>query len=125
METLSDEEKEVVAKAIECGYLRKCGNILEPNILVLEEENRSAFYNLLADMNEETKSIAEKIAEEVAVFIKKHVPKHLLGEYQTYSTLIAGSSILPDVIEECVKEGLLKVPGNRICGEGTVMVVKK
>ncbi|MDD4495379.1 MAG: RNA polymerase sigma factor, partial [Eubacteriales bacterium] len=51
IDSLSDEEKEIATKAIECGYLRKSGNMIEPKILIFEEENQSAFYNLLSGLD--------------------------------------------------------------------------
>jgi hypothetical protein len=33
--------------------------------------------------------------------------------------------LLHDTVEECIKDGLLIVPENRICAEGTVITVRK
>ncbi|HIS33132.1 MAG TPA: RNA polymerase sigma factor [Candidatus Limivivens intestinipullorum] len=124
-DSLSEEEKEIAAKAIECGYLRRNGRILEPKILVFREEDMPAFTNLLSDFDEESRRIAEKIAGELAAYMKRHIPKHLLGEYPNYNLLIAGVRILRDTIEECIRRGMLTIPESRIGADGTFMTVKK
>lgn len=43
---LTETEKEIAAKALECGYLRKSGNIIEPKIIVIDRKNATDFYNL-------------------------------------------------------------------------------
>ena len=123
MESLSEGEKESAAKAIECGYLRKNGNILEPKVLVIGEHDSKNFYNLLSGCEEELDALAEKIAADVAAFIKQHLPQHLMEEYQFYNSLIASSHTVHDVIEECIREGILSTPQSRLCAEGVVVEV--
>lgn len=122
---LTESEKEASAKAVECGYLRKNGDILEPKIIVIDNSNEKDFYSLSNRLHDNMGEIKEKIAEELAAFIKKHIPKHLMCDYQLYIQLIAGTRILDRVIEECIKTGLLKEPENRIGAEGVLMVVEK
>ncbi len=122
---LTDTEKEVAAKAIACGYLRKNGKILEPKILVIDQKDEKAFYQLSYDLTKGVEPIVEQIAAELSDFMKQHIPEHLLNEYQIYTTLIAGAHILSQTIEECIREGLLRVPENRLCAEGVYMGVKK
>ena len=125
VDSLSEAEKEIAAKAIECGYLCKNGNTLEPRILVFKEEDQSAFYNLLSDFDGDSKRIAEKIARDIAAYMKKQIPKHLIDEYQYYNSLIASARLLHSAVEECIKEGLLIPPKNRTGPEGTFITVKK
>ena len=122
-DSLTEPEKEIAAKAIECGYLKKDGDILEPKILVLKADDEAKFYNLLSDFEEDSKRIAEKIAGDMADYIKKHIPKHLLCEYQYYNSLIASVRLMHDTVEECIKEGLLVAPESKVCAEGTYLVV--
>ena len=70
-------------------------------------------------------TLIEQIAEELAMFMKKRIPEHLMNEYQLYVRLIAGFRLLPGVIEECIKEGLLIAPENRLGAEGVLMVVER
>lgn len=125
VDELTENEKEIAAKAIECGYLCKRGNVLEPKIIVIDRKNDQEFYNLSFDLNTNMKEIIEDIADELSVFMKKRIPEHLISEYQIYTQLIAGVRILSQTIEECIKEGLLNEPEKRIGAEGVLMIVEK
>lgn len=120
---LTDDEKEVAAKAIECGYLRKDGDILTPKIVVFSEENEKDFFKLLDDLNDTLNDLARPIADELSVLIKRYVPKHLMNEYTLYS-MASSIQLLHDTIEACISEDLLTVPQSRLCAEGVMMIVK-
>lgn len=123
IESLSENEKEIAAKAIECGYLRKDGNILTPKIIVVGDEE--AFIDLCHALSAGVLGVADKLAGELAGLIRKHLPEHLLSDYQMYVQCIAGSRIIFDMTEECIKEGLLLAPEQRIGAEGMIMIVKQ
>lgn len=123
IDSLSDDEKESAAKAIECGYLHKEGNTLTPKIVVFAEENENDFYNLLSGFNSAVNQLAETIAAELSGLIKQYVPKHLMGEYTMFS-MASSIRILHETIEACIAADLLTVPGSRLCGEGVTMIVK-
>ena len=89
IDDLSESEKEIAAKALECGYLRKNGNIIEPKIIVIDRKNDMDFYNLSFDFNNDMGTVIEQIAAELSVFMKTHIPEHLMNEYQIYTGLIA------------------------------------
>lgn len=125
IDKLSESEKEIAAKAIECGYLRKNGNIIEPKIIVIDRKNDMDFYNLSFDFNDGMGTVIEQIASELSEFMKTHIPEHLMNEYQIYTKLIAGVRILANVIEECINDGLLAKPENRIGAEGVLMIVDR
>lgn len=126
IDKLTEDEKEIAAKAIECGYLRKNGEILEPKIIVFDGDiNTQEFYKLSHDLNEGMQEIIEAIAEELSCFMKKHIPKHLIHEYQHYTTLIAGVRIISRMIEQCIQEGLLNEPEQPLGAEGVFMVVER
>lgn len=123
---LTEDEKEIAAKAIECGYLRKNGKILEPKIIVFDgDKNDQSFNKLSCELNEGMEEIIESVAKELSYFMKKHIPKHLISEYQYYTMLIAGVRIVSRMIEECIKEGLLNEPEQPLGAEGVFMVVEK
>lgn len=124
IESLSDYEKETAAKAIECGYVRKNGEIIEPNVLVFEQKDANAFYGLL-NIGNELDDVAEEIAAELAVFIKKQLPEHLITDFLAYSGLIAAINLGTDIIEECIKADILTCPETRLCGEGVIVTVEK
>lgn len=122
---LSKSEKEIAAKALECGYLRKNGNIIEPKIIVIDRKNDMDFYNLSFDFNNDMGTVIEQIAAELSVFMKTHIPEHLMNEYQIYTGLIAGVRILAKTIEECINAGLLVEPENKVGAEGVLMIVER
>ena len=123
-DSLTESEKETAAKAIECGYIRKNGDQLEPNVLVFELRHDRAFNSLL-QICDKLDNVAEDIACELAEFIKSHLPKHLENEFLTYSSLIASACLGSDIIEECIKANILSEPESLLCGEGVIVVVEK
>lgn len=125
IDVLSDTEKEVAAKAIECGHIKKCGKILLPKIVVYEKKFDKAFHNMAIALNENAEALVERIAKELAEFMRKHIPEHLINEYEYYTGCIAGVRFLHETIEACIKEGLLCEPENKIGAEGVLMVIEK
>ncbi len=125
IDELSETEKEIATKALECGYLRKNGNMIEPKIIVIDRKNDMDFYNLSFDLNNDMETVIEQIAAELSVFMRTHIPEHLMDEYQIYTGLIAGVRILAKAIEECINEGLLVEPENRVGAEGVLMIVER
>ena len=125
IDELSDTEKEVAAKAIECGHIRKFGKILLPKIVAYEKKFDKAFHNMANALNDDTEALVEKIAKELSEFMRKHIPEHLINEYEYYTGCIAGVRFLHETIEACIKEGLLSEPENKIGPEGVLMVVEK
>lgn len=125
IDELSLAEKEIVASAIANGYLRKDGDRIEPGIIVIERKDMKDFYDFSYELNEGMDAMIEQIAAELAAFMRSHIPNYLLNEYQIYAELIARVRILSKTIDACIDEGLLIKPGNRICAEGTWMIVEK
>ena len=125
IDVLSDTEKEVAAKAIECGHIKKCGKILLPKIVAYEKKFDKAFHNMAIALNENAEALVERIAKELAEFMRKHIPEHLINEYEYYTGCIAGVRFLHETIEACIKEGLLCEPENKIGAEGVLMVIEK
>lgn len=122
IDDLSQTEKEIAAKALECGYLRKNGNIIEPKIIVIERKNEMDFYHFSSEFNRGMDAVVEQIAAELSAFMHSHIPAHLMNEYQTYALLIALES---RAIDQCISDGLLTKPESRLGAEGVVMVVEK
>ncbi len=125
IDELTESEKEVAAKALKCGYLRKNGNVIEPKIIVIDRKNDTDFYNFSFDFNNDMGTVIEQIAAETSVFMKKHIPEHLMNEYQIYTGLIARARLVTKVIEECINEGLLVEPENKVGAEGVLMIVER
>lgn len=122
--SLREDEKEITAKAIECGYIRKNGDTIEPNVLIYDNAHQNEFNNLLTFGNG-LDEIIEDIAGELAEYIKAHLPKHLENEYLCYSSLIAAARLGSDIIEECIKANVLTEPKSGLCGEGVIIRLTK
>lgn len=125
IDELSETEKEIVAKALACGYLRKKGNKIEPKIIVIDRKNAEDFYHFSVLLNKDMETVIEKIAAELSDFLQTHIPGHLMNEYPTYTRLIAGVRILSKTIEECINEGVLLEPEGKIGAEGVLMIVEQ
>lgn len=125
VDELSEAEKEIAAKAIECGYLRKNGNSIEPKMIVIDRKQENDFYMLSYEFNDGMGAVTEQIAAELSEFMHRHIPSHLMNEYQIYTELIAGARILSKAIDVCISEGLLSEPKSRIGAEGMLMIVEK
>ncbi len=125
VDMFSDDEKETVAKAIECGYLRKKGNVIEPNIVVIDRKDEQAFYGIVYELCQGCDELAEKIAEELAKFMRSHIPRHLMDEYPFYAKCVASLGVSTKLADECIAAGLLNKPEKRLGGEGVLMIVEK
>ena len=125
VDDLSETDREIAAKALECGYLRKKGNILLPKVIVIDKKDERSFYAFTSVFTDKMGDIIERIAAELSVFMKTHIPAHLMNEYPIYAELIAGVRILSKAIDECINEGVLSEPENRLGAEGMLMVVDR
>lgn len=123
--TLNETQREIAAKAIECGFLRKNGEILEPRIVAIEQKDWENFRNLLCEYYDSIEDIAKEIAEEMYAYMLSHIQKHLLNEYKSYNLLVSGINLLSDLIEKCIAEDLLTEPQQRIGPEGVLLVVER
>lgn len=108
--SLTNDEKEHVAKAVEDGYLYRDGDVLYTKILVCpmnEEKRMFEVSNRLSEGHFEDE--AQETAERIAALIKKVVPKHLLGEWRFVNSL-AGMPASNRVEDELIKQGILIPP---------------
>ena len=125
VDQLDEKQKEIAAKAIECGFLRKSGKLLEPHIITIYQKDWDGFRKLLNGYYESVEDICQDIAEELCSYMVSHIQKHLLNEYKSYNLLVAGINVLHDLIEKCIEENLLTVPQKRTGPEGVLLVVEK
>jgi len=122
---LSEKEKEHAAKAIECGYLYRDGDMLYTKILVNALSDRNRLFDISnALQNGYFDDDAEIVAAKVAELIKKYVPDYLLGEWRLANNL-ASMPILDAVVECLIKKGILTPPEDGIGAEGCWMSVEK
>ena len=123
--SLSEKEKEHAAKAIECGYLYRDGDILYTKILVSALSDINRLFDISnALQNGYFDADAEIVAEKVAELIKKIVPDYLLGEWRLANNL-ASMPILDAVVECLIEKGVLTPPEDGIGAEGCWMSVEK
>ncbi len=122
---LSEQEKEHAAKAIECGYLYRDGDMLYTKILVCSLSDRDNLFKISNNLqNGYFNADAEIVAAKVAELIKKSVPEYLHGEWKLANTL-ANMPILDAVVEVLIEKGILTPPENGIGAEGCWMSVSK
>lgn len=123
--TLSESEKEHAAKAIECGYLYREGDMLYTKILVNEWQDRNRLFDISSGLRTGFfEKDARMTAEKLATLIKKAVPDYLLGEWRLANRL-ANMPVLDSVVEALIEKGLLTPPEDGIGAEGCWMSVKK
>ena len=128
--SLSEMEREHAAKAIECGYLYRDGDMLYTKVLVnaltdnfkMLEKDLFKISNGLSDGYFDAD--AEIVAERIAELIKKSLPDHLLGEWR-FANALANSPVLDAVVECLIEKGVLTPPENGIGAEGFWMSVEK
>ena len=122
---LSDKEKEHAAKAIECGYLYRDGDMLYTKILVCTLSDQDRLFDISYGLHKGYfDAEAEIVAQKVAELIKKSVPDYLLGEWRLANNL-ANMPILDAVVECLIEKGVLTPPENGIGAEGCWMSVEK
>ncbi|MCM1231140.1 MAG: sigma-70 family RNA polymerase sigma factor [Muribaculum sp.] len=121
--SLTSDEKEHAAKAVERGYLYREGEWLYTKILVcpMREEGRllEVSRRLSSGHFEEE---AQAVAERIAALIKKSVPRHLFGEWQ-FANALAGMQSVNLVENALIEQGILIPPKDRIGAEGCWMSV--
>lgn len=123
--TLSEEEKEHAAKAIECGYLFRDGDMLYTKILVSLISDSDRLFELSAILREGFfEKEAKIVAEKIATLIKKEVPEYLLGEWR-FANSIANMPVLDTIVEALIERGILTPPDNGIGAEGCWMSIAK
>ena len=122
---LTEKQKEIAAKAIECGFLRKSGDVLVPQIVTIEFKEWEKYRNLLRGYYDSVEDICNEIAVELHDYMVSHIQKHLLNEYKSYNLLVAGINVLNDLIEKCIAENILTEPEKRVGPEGVLLVVEK
>ena len=124
VEALTERDKEHAAKAIECGYLYREGNMLYTRILVSDLKDRHLFdlsYRLNAGSFAKE---AEATADKLAALFKKAIPDYLMGEW-VYANSLANAPVLDAVVECLIEKGLLVPPENGVGAEGCYMFVQK
>ena len=123
--SLSEQEKEHAAKAIEQGYLYREGNAVYTKILVNKMDEESKLFDISNGLrNGYFETEAEVVAEKLAELIKNALPEYLWGEW-AYANTLASLPVLETVVECLIEKGVLIPPENDIGAEGCWMSVRK
>jgi len=123
--SLTEQEKEQAAKAVECGYLYREGDMLYTKILVSTISDSDNIFDITNRLrNGYFDSEAAVIAEKIAELIKKSVPDYLMGEW-SYANTLASMPLLDAITEYLIEKGVLTPPEDGIGAEGCWMFVEK
>lgn len=123
--SLSEQEKEYAAKAIESGYLYREDDTLYTKILVCSLADREKLFEISSGLqNGYFNADAELVAEQIAKLIKKSIPEYLYGEWRL-ANMLAGMPVLDAVVECLIEKGVLTPPEDGIGAEGCWMSVEK
>lgn len=123
--SLSEVEKEHAAKAIECGYLYREGEMLYTKILVSNMKDMDRLFDLSKKLNDGYFNVAaEIVAEKIADMIRSTVPEYLLAEWEFFNRL-ANMPVLDNLVEVLIEKNILIPPEDGIGAEGCWMSVQK
>ena len=125
VDSLSEDEKEIAAKAIEQGLLVRKGNTLYTKILVHDKKDGSRLFSTTIKLeNGYFDGAAESIAKEIAALIKDSLPDYLIGEWR-YANRLAGLPMWDALVEALIERGILTPPADGIGAEGCWMEIEK
>lgn len=122
---LNRKDREIAQKAVSQGYLREREGVLEPAILVLADgiSVYIEFQNLLGALERKGREAARRLAGELGIWMREYIPRHLLEDYPHYNSCIASHYFFHDVVEECIRRGILNAPKRTPGPEGVLMVL--
>lgn len=123
--TLTEGEKEIAAKAIEEGYLYREGDTLYTKILTCNYEDKENLFGITQKlMDGYFGEEVDELAKSLFKILKKAIPDHLLDEWHLANSL-ANLPVLDALIESLIERGILTPPENGLGAEGCWMAVKK
>lgn len=122
--TLTEDEKEYAAKAIQQGYVYRDSDMLYTKFLCepMDDENSPTKANM--GLFAEITPICHEIAKELSALLRRIIPAHLLGEYP-FANMLAGIPVNDSIIETLIAKGLLTAPENGVGAEGMWMQIEK
>lgn len=122
--SLSPEEKEIAAKAMEYGYLFREDGMLYVKILVCEGDSDTLFAVTYRLAEGPLNSAAEWVAARLAGWIKRNLPKHLMNEWR-FANYVASMPILDLLLDALVERGFLVPPETELGAEGCWMTFQR
>lgn len=123
IKSLFEQEKEHAAKAIECGYIYREGNILYTKILVSNTSDAERLFEISDELAKGYfNAPAEKVAADIAKLIYENVPEHLFGEWE-FANQLADIPILDALADILIDKEILIPPKDGVGAEGCWMSV--
>ena len=123
--SMSDADKEHVAKAVECGYLYREGERLYTKILVNDTKDNDRLFAVSQKLQDGYfEKEAEMLAEKLSGMIRRNVPPYLLPEW-SFLNMLANMPVLDSVVEDFIAKGILVPPEEGIGAEGCWMNLSK
>lgn len=123
IKSLSEQDREHAAKAIECGYLYREEDILYTKILVNNVSDSKRLFEITKELTKNYfDESAEKVAADIAELISDNVPEHLLEEWELVNSL-ANIPVLDSLADILISKGMLIPPKDYIGAEGCWMSV--
>ncbi|MBQ8309695.1 MAG: sigma-70 family RNA polymerase sigma factor [Clostridia bacterium] len=122
--SLSEKEKESAAKAVECGYLLREGEMLYTKILTLDATYEECLFDITKGLDEVFREDAARVAEEMAVAIREILPEYLMSDWWLVN-MLANQPMFDTLVEALIGRGLLTPPEDGIGAEGCWMILKK
>lgn len=123
IKSLSEQDKEHAAKAIECGYLYREGDILYTKILVSNISDSKQLHEISSDVKKYYLDASiDRVAANIAKLIAENIPEHLMGEWWLVNEL-ADIPIIDLLADMLIYKGILIPPEDGIGAEGCWMSV--
>lgn len=122
--SLSAGEKETAAKAVECGYVYRDGDMLYTKILMCDMKDKECIYTLNQGLCKDYQAEIDTVAGEIAAFIRQKLPAHLLSDYW-FANMLAATPVYDLLADALIERGLLTPPENGIGAEGCWGFVEK
>lgn len=120
----SEVEKEHAAKAIECGYLYREGEMVYTKLLVSDIKDADRLYDISNRLSEGYfEKEAEIVAGKIAALTRKIVPDYLYEEWKN-ANYLACTPVLDLLVEILIENGVLIPPKDGIGAEGCWMSVE-
>lgn len=87
-------------------------------------DDQDSFSALRPELGTEARDSVERIAGRLAGLADRLLPAHLRNEYPAF-TLLSSCALTGKMIERCIQEGLLSLPGPQPGPEGVCLFVRK
>ena len=98
--------------------------MLYTKFLVSRMEDEGRLWKINKGMASAFEEEADKVAAQIAGFIRKNIPEHLMGDYLKVNSL-AGEAVVDYLVEALIQRGLLTPPADGLGAEGLWMFVEE